>query len=210
MSLDPALAAHARDPRSPLARALGERGVAVKILDDLGGSRLDGIPLAMRPLSTDTRGKGVAAALRFLTEKCGLTESYLYDTRDGAAELDLELKIQLLAASLCEPAPPHAAVVKDADELRTLLEPGDVAQLFEVYADFLAERSPISRAKSAEEVEAVVTALGKGMLPASRLTSFDSTTLRIALHSLALRHERLMSSNSSPSSPSTEPDATPQ
>jgi len=207
MAVDPA-AAFVRDTRSPLARALGERGVVVKIVDDLGG-QLDGIPLALRPLSTETRGGAVAAAIKYLTGPCGLSEAYLYDTSNGAAELDLETKIQLLAVALCEPAPPHAPVVASADELRGLIEANDAGQLFEVYADFLAERSPLSRAKSMAEVEAVVTALGKGMTSVSRLTSFDSTTLRSALYSLAVRHEMLTSSNSSPSSPSTALDATP-
>ena len=92
--------------------------------------------------------------------------------------------------------------------MRGLLEADELVQLFESYADFVAERSPLSRAKSVEEVEAVLSALGKGMIPASRLTSFDSVTLRSALRSLAVQRETLMSSSSSPSSPSTEPQPT--
>ena len=199
-----------RDTRPSLAKALGDRGVAVKIVDLFDGTeaRLDGIPLALRAVPNEARVRAVAAGVKFLTEKCGLTESYLYDTATGGAELDLETKVQLLAVALCEPAPPHAPVVESADGLRALLEADEVVQIFESYADFVAERSPLSRAKSAEEVEAVLSALGKGTLPASRLTSFDSVTLRRALHSLAVRHERLMSSNSSDSSPSNEPPQT--
>ena len=199
-----------KDTRSTLAKALGDKGTPVHILDlyDGTGARLDGIPLALRAVPNEARVRAVAAAVKFLTEKCGLTESYLYDTATGGAELDLETKVQLLAVALCEPAPPHAPVVDSADGLRALLEADEVVQLFESYADFVAERSPLSRAKSAEEVEAVLSALGKGMLPASRLTSFDSVTLRRALHSLAVRHERRMSSNSSDSSPLNEPPQT--
>ena len=199
-----------RDTRSPLAKALGDRGVAVKIVDlfDGTGARLDGIPLALRAVTNEARVRAVASAVKFLTEKCGLSESYLYDTATGGAELDLETKVQILAAALCEPAPPHALVCKDADALRGLLEADELVQLFESYADFVAERSPLSRAKSVEEVEAVLSALGKGMIPASRLTSFDSVTLRSALRSLAVQRETLMSSSSSPSSPSTEPQPT--
>ena len=204
------LDAFVKDTRTPLAKALGDRGVAVHILDlfDGTGARLDGIPLALRAVPNEARVKAVAAAVKFLTEKCGLTESYLYDTATGGAELDLETKVQLLAVALCEPAPPHAPVVESADGLRALLEADEVVQIFESYADFVAERSPLSRAKSAEEVEAVLSALGKGMIPPSRLNAFDSSTLRSALHSLAVQRERLTSSSSSPSSPSTEPAAT--
>jgi len=209
MSLDPN-DPFVRDSRGALAKALGDRGVAVHIVDlyDGTGARLDGIPLALKAVSEGVRVKAVADALRFLTgPKCGMSEEYLYGTDNGRAELDLETKVQLLAAALCEPAPPHSPVCKDADGLRELLDATELSQLFEAYADWLAERNPLSRAKSLEEVEAVLAALGKGMLPASRLTSFDSSTLRSALHSLAVQRERLTSSNSSPSSPSTESPA---
>ena len=95
-----------------------------------------------------------------------------------------------------------------ADALRELLDATELNQLFEAYADWLASRNPLGQAKSLEEVEAVLSALGKGMTPPSRLNAFDSSTLRSALHSLACQRERLMSSSSSPSSPSTEPAAT--
>ena len=113
-----------------------------------------------------------------------------------------------LPAALCEPAPPHEPVCKDADGLRELLDATELNQIFEAYADWLATRNPLGQAKSLEEVEAVLSALGKGMTPPSRLNAFDSSTLRSALHSLAVQRERLTSSSSSPSSPSTEPAAT--
>ena len=205
MALDPA-DPFVRDTRPSLAKALGDRGVPVHIVDlyDGTGARLDGIPLALRAVPESVRVKAVAAALAFLTgPKCGMSEEYLYGTDNGRAELDLETKVQLLAAALCEPAPPHAPVCKDADALRDLLDATELSQLFEAYADWLAERNPLSRAKSVEEVEAVLAALGKGMLPASRLIAFDSSTLRSALHSSAVRLATLTSSSSSPSSPST-------
>lgn len=201
-----------KDTRSTLAKALGDKGTPVHILDlyDGTGARLDGIPLALRAVPESVRVKAVADALRFLTgPKCGMSEEYLYGTGDGAAELALETKVQILSAALCEPAPPHAPIVKDADGLRELLDATELAQIFDAYADWLATRNPLGQAKSLEEVEAVLSALGKGMTPPSRLMSFDSSTLRSALHSLACQRERLMSSNSSPSSPSTEPVATP-
>ena len=115
----------------------------------------------------------------------------------------------MLAAALCEPKPPHRALVKDADELRRLLDAPTLQQLFEHWLDWLIERNPISRAKSAEEVEAVLVALGKGTIPTSRLISFDSSTLRSALASLAVQRETLTSSSSSPSPPSTGTVETP-
>lgn len=201
-----------KDTRSPLARALSDRGVPVHVVDvyDGTGARLDGVPLALRAVSESVRVKAVADALRFLTgPKCGMSEEYLYGTEDGRGELNLEIKVQLLAAALCEPAPPHAPVVESADDLRTILDGTELNQLFEVYADWLAERNPLSQAKSLEEVEAVLEALGKGMIPPSRLHAFDSSTLRSALRSLAVQRATLTSSNSSPSSPSTAAPVTP-
>ena len=200
-----------RDTRTSLAKALGDRGVAVKIVDLFDGTeaRLDGIPLALRAVPNSVRVKAVADALRFLTgPKCAMSEEYLYGTPDGQYELDLETKIQVLSVALVEPAPPHAPVCESADGLRELLDAIELEQLFGVYSDWTASRNPIGRAKSLEEVEAVLSALGKGMIPPSRLMSFDSSTLRSALHSLACQRERLMSSSSSPSSLSTEPAAT--
>lgn len=207
MSLDPN-DPFVKDTRPSLAKALGDRGVAVHIIDGLEGSRLDGIPLALKAVSNDVRAKAVAGALKFLTGKCGMDPEYLYGTEDGRAERELETKVQILAHALVEPAEPHAPIVKDADNLRELLDATELQLIFEVYVDWLATRSPLSQARSLEEVETVLAALGKGMIPASRLTSFDSSTLRSALHSLAVQHARLMSSNSSPLSPSTEPAET--
>lgn len=195
-----------KDTRPTLAQALGDRGVPVHIVDlyDGTGARLDGIPLALRAVPESVRVKAVADALKFLTgPKCGMSEEYLYGTDAGRAEHELETKVHLLAAALCEPAPPHKPVCESADDLRDLLDATELSQLFEVYADWLAERNPISRAKSVVEVEEVLAALGKGMLPASRLIAFDSSTLRSALHSSAVRLATLTSSSSSGSSPST-------
>lgn len=203
---------HIKDSRPSLAKALGDRGVPVKIVDiyDDTGARLDGIPLALRAVPESVRVKAVAGALRFLTGPlCGMSEEYLYGTPNGGAELDLEVKVHLLAAALCEPAAPHDPVCKDADALREILDATEIVQLYEVYADWLAERNPLGQAKSLEEVEGVLSALGKGTLPASRLHAFDSSTLRSALHSLAVRLATLTSSNSSPSLPSTEAAAIP-
>ena len=83
-------------------------------------------------LFRSVRVKAVADALRFLTgPKCGMSEEYLYGTGDGAAELALETKVQILSAALCEPAPPHAPIVKDADGLRELLDATELAQIFD-------------------------------------------------------------------------------
>ena len=82
-----------KDTRSTLAKALGDKGTPVHILDlyDGTGARLDGVPLALRAVPESVRVKAVADALRFLTgPKCGMSEEYLYGTGDGAAELALE------------------------------------------------------------------------------------------------------------------------
>ena len=95
-----------KDSRPSLAKALGDRGVQVHIVDvfDGTGHRLDGIPLALKAVPEAVRVKAAADALRFLTgPKCGMSEEYLYGTSDGAAERDLEVKVQLLAQALCEP-----------------------------------------------------------------------------------------------------------
>ena len=56
---------HVKDTRSPLAKALGDRGIAVHILDlyDGTGHDLDGIPMALRTVSNAIRVKATADAL---------------------------------------------------------------------------------------------------------------------------------------------------
>lgn len=204
-NLDPALAPFARDERSALSKALGDRGVPVKVVDDFQGvaRRFDGVPLGLRLPFDGERTEAVGRAARYLLEKCGFPEEYLYGSGDGKAELDLEIKVRLLAISLVDPAPPYASLFKGPDDLRAKLYADEIAQLYELFVDHLREQSPIAAAQSAEEVEAVIAALGKGTIPPSRLTSFDLSTLRSIVHSLAIQVERLRSGNSSPTSHST-------
>lgn len=208
--LDPSLSAYAKDTRSPLARAMGERGVVTRLVDvfDGTGAPLDGIPLALRMVSDADRTRAVGASLRYLIDECRMSESYLYDTTAGGMELDIESKLQILAVALCEPAPPHDRVVKDADELRALITADDIVTLYEVLADFVHERSPLARVRSAEEVDAVIEALGKGTTPPSRLQSFDASTLRSAVVRLASRLATPTNSSSSRSPRSTDDDGT--
>ena len=202
---------HVKDHRSLLAKALDGRGVIVKIVDDFVGTggRLEGVPLALRALSNDERVKCIARSVAFLLGPCGMSEEHCFGQGQGAFERDLEAKVQILALALVEPAPPHARVAASADDLRTLLDADEITQLFEIYADHIAERSPISSAATVEEVEAVIVALGKGTIPASRLTRYDTSTLRSTIVSLAVRLETLTSSRSSPTSPSSASAATP-
>ena len=81
---------------------------------------------------------------------------FLLDTPEGRGTMEFEAKVQTIALALCEPAPPHAPVAASADELRGLLFADEVAALFELYIDFVTKRSPISAAKSAEEVASLV------------------------------------------------------
>lgn len=64
MAIDPS-DPFVRDTRPSLAKALGDKGVAVHILDlfDGTGARLDGIPLALRAVPESVRVKAVADAL---------------------------------------------------------------------------------------------------------------------------------------------------
>lgn len=201
---------HAAAGTSPLRRALdaSRSGRAVKAIEFDGcGARLRGIPLALRTLNADENLRVRAAARKWLCEECGFTEDFLASTEDGEATTGFEVKVRTIALALVEPAPPHRAVAKDADELRGLLDADEIVALFELYVDWVQERSPISSAKSAEEVSALVDAMGKGTLPTRQLSGYDSASLRsIAIELVA----RLRTRTSSPSSDTSPSSATAQ
>jgi len=196
---------------SPLRRALGasRTGVAVKLIEFEGcGGRLRGVPLALRTLNADENLRLRGAARTWLLDECRFSEAFIDDTDAGRAINELEVKIRTIALALVEPAPPHRPVAKNPDELRLLLDADEVSALFELFLDWVQERSPISTARSAEEVRDLVDALGKGTQPTQRLLAFDSVSLRSIAIELAGRWRTLMSSPSSPTSPSSDTETT--
>lgn len=180
-------------------------GPAVKVIEfDGSGGRMRGIPLALRTLSADESLRLRAAAVKWLTTSCGFTEEFLVGTTDGTAAIEFEVKVRTLALALVEPAPPHDPVARDADELRVLLDADEVTALFELFLDWVQERSPITSARSAEEVTALCDALGKGTSPHASLNGYDSVTLRSIGRELARRLRTLTSSPSSHTQPSSD------
>lgn len=197
-------AVHAAAGTSLLRRALdaSRTGRAVKIVEFDGcGQRFRGIPLALRTLNADENLRVRAEALKWLSSSCGFSEDYLVGTTNGESLTEFEVKVRSIAIALVEPAPPHRAVAKDADELRVMLDADEVSALFELYLDWVQERSPISAARTAEEVASVVDAMGKGTMPMSRLSAYDSVSLRSIVIELVARSRTQTSSPSSPTSP---------
>lgn len=194
----------------PLRKALhaSSRGPAVKVIEFDGcGGRLRGVPLGLRTLSADESLRLRAEAFRWLSTECGFSADYIVGTSDGASHLEFEVKVRTLALALVEPGGAHSPVAKDPDELRKILEADEVTQLFEAYLDWTAERSPISSAKTAEEVRDLVDAMGKAMAPTSRLNAYDSVSLRIIATELVNRVRALTNAPSSPT-PSSSDTAT--
>lgn len=192
------------DKRSGLAKALGGGPVPVRVLDDLGG-RLAGVPVGVRALPIGEVQRASADAIGYLTGECGFKEEHLY-TELGEGVLDAETKLQILVRALVSPDEPTVRLTSSPDELRALLEPDEVTQLFNEFAAWQEERSPISRARSWEEVEDFIEALGKGRVPPTRLKNFDSSSLRFMLSELAVRHWMPTSPPCSDTSPSSDGD----
>ena len=204
-------AVHAAAGTSLLRRALdaSRTGRAVKLVEFDGcGQRFRGIPLALRTLNADENLRVRAEALKWLSSSCGFSEDYLVGTTNGESLTEFEVKVRSIALALVEPAPPHRAVAKDADELRVMLDADEVSALFELYLDWVQERSPISAARTAEEVASVVDALGKGTMPKSRLSVYDSVSLRSITNELVARLRTQTSSPSSPTSPLSSEETT--
>lgn len=172
------------DRRSALAKALGGRIAFKRVKADKG--RLARLDLAVRALPQAEVQGAMRAAVKHLVDEAGWSDEQLY-TELGAGIHDTETQVQVLARCLVIPpadgetgettAGACVSFVDTPDELRKLLEPDEVAYLFREFIRFQEERSPISRAHSAEEVVAYVDALGKGMIPTSQLKSCDNATL---------------------------------
>lgn len=209
MSNDPALIEqfHAAAGTSLLRRALGGKAMASAIVDipPESPSRLRGVPLAVRMLTDEERARAHAAAVAWIRTRAGFAEEYVY-SGNGAAEVDLEIKVQTLAVALVDPST-LAPVAKDADDLRGVLTSDEVAFLYERFLDLCAERSPF-QSLTFERLMEEVDALGKGTIPLSSLNGYDSASLRIIARELVARHARQMSGSSSATSPSPESTGT--
>lgn len=200
------------DKRSPLAKALGGRVAYLRVRPPKG--RLADVDMAVRSLPQGEIHAALRSALRHLCEDCGWKEEHLY-TELGEGVHDGESQLQVLAKALIVPpagddegtaiAETCEPLVSSVDELRTLLMPDEAAFLIGAFNRWQQERSPISRVRSAEELEEYVDALGKGAIPPFWLKSCDSVSLLAIATELA---ERLVTStrlSSSDTSPSNEP-----
>jgi len=205
-----------RDTRSPLRRALGASasGVgAVKVIEFDGcGGRLRGVPIALRTLTAGESIKVRTDAHAYLTRQCGLSEDAVGYSDAGRALHEFETKLRTIALALVDPSTGAPVCVNakgeaDADEARTLLESDEVAGLFEMFVDWTNERSPI-QSKTAEEVEALIEAMGKATMPLSSLNGYDAATLRFIARALVGRLQAQTSSRYSPTSPSNVADET--
>ncbi len=205
-----------KDLRSPLVRAIGARVATTSVTFERG--RLEGQRFHLRSLPTRMVQAANDAAHKHLVEVRRWTEQRLYDARNSGTEsvdrsdCEREGQVRVLALALVtvpEGEEPTAASVttlfRDADELAATLEPEEVQCLYDAWARWQEERSPISRARSPEEVAAFVEALGKGTIPPSRLWSCEpDTVLSIAL-CMATKLQSLTRPPSSATPPSSAP-----
>lgn len=210
--LDPERAEHAKrafdtfvtDKRSKLARLVGDAPIAHRPFEFAGsGGRFGNARFAVRWVSAETRQRAVVDAVKYLTKKCGWDPSDLY-TSLGEAVLDLESKVRMLAAGLCDPDDPTKTFVDGPDELRGLLDSDEIAALFEQLNDFIEERSPFKKVRTWEEVEGFVAALGKGWTKPNSLNSLDSASRNFMLLELARRQYSRMTPPSSDTSPPSD------
>lgn len=200
-----ALSDHIKDKRSAFQKAIGGSEIAHQVVEFLGaGERFKGVPVAVRSLSAETILRADAAAVR-ACEAMGYKPEELY-TEAGEDALKFERKVQTLAHACVDPADPSQPFFASADEAR-MLEPDEVHVLYNHFTEWQASRSPIEHADTWEEVEARLTALGKGTIPRAWLSTFDASSLRFMLYELAVRCATRTNSSSSPTS--TTPDPAP-
>ncbi len=201
------------DKRSPLAKALGHGIAWERLVVEQGRLASAGLDLAVRWLPEDVQASAPRRAVRALTVGEDAWRDELLYTELGEAVYDLETQVQVVARALIV-APPAGTVLteanctpalRDADEVRRTLDADEVRAVHTAWLRFQRSRSPITYAASAEEVEGFVDALGKGMLPPSRLRTCEPDTLLAIATCMASRLSSQTSSSSSPTSPSTAP-----
>ena len=202
----------AKGRTSPLEQALAGGKRAARVLDGFegAGGRFKGVPLALVALTVEETNAARMEAITFVTVECKLPEAVLFSAF-GEQHLDFAIKCSTIARALVDPATLLPVAVDDKGQactakIRASLEADEATQLFDLYVDFIAERSPIARAKSWADVEAEVMAMGKGMIPASWLARFDGGTLRTMVFELAQRVAALTSTSANSSHTSTSND----
>lgn len=201
------LDAFVRDTRSPWQRML-EAKSPVKIIDDFDGSdgRWTGSTFGLKALPIEGIQRAIVAATRVVNEKWGVRESLMF-TSVSESIIDMETKVQVLAQVLVSPTAPHEPLFT-VDDLRARVEPDEVAVLYERFLDWQQERSPLSTAKTGAEVMEAVEAMGKGLVPASFLSTCDAAMLRYIVRELAARLTTWTKPDSSSTSSESSPENT--
>ena len=180
----------AAEPAS-IAEMLGTVPVPVRVFDDFpgAGGRFLGRPIALRALSGEEVQRCYADALRWLTAPtpngCGWSPEQLY-TELGEAARDYEVKVQHLARAWVR-AHDTTQAQDTVDNVRRLLEPDEVAALYERLLDWMNARSPLAKLQSGQEVEDTADALLKGLMPPSWVQRCAPSTLRAIVPALVAR-----------------------
>ena len=193
------------DTRSPLAKLLA--GPTPFVRAEVPSGRLHGAPIGLVALSADELQSAARAADKAL--RATASEEYLL-TDAGEADLALAVKAHTVARALvmlpddgvARAAIGYTRAVSSAEELCKLAEPDEIGFLYERFLDHQRERSPISTASTWEEVREVILAVGKGTIPTSRLSGFDSGSLRSIVAGMAKELATLTRRSSSGISPS--------
>jgi hypothetical protein len=202
------------DRRSPIVKAIGSAVATKDVVVERG--RLAGQTFTVRSLPTRVVQQANDEARQHLVDVRGWSEQRLYDADNveksaDKSDRDLEAQLHILALALVvkpEADAPTAAVATlfaGPEELALTLEPEEVMHLFTEWHRFQVERSSLTRADTAEEVEAFVDSLGKGVTPLSRLSSCEPATLLATAYSMGLKLRSLTKPPSSATSPSNAP-----
>lgn len=197
---------------SPLSRLLGgylppRKKFTLDVLrcDANGAPVTITLHMAARALTAEETEEAHAETIKWLLSKGGHEREDLISTA-GDSIKDLELMTQLLARALMSPESIREPFAPDAAALRAALYTDEIEACFREYSAFQAERTPIRALRSADELEEVVDALGKGHGERINLLRFDVISLRSITLSLADRVARQTRPSSSDTS---SPDASP-
>jgi hypothetical protein len=196
----------AKPGSSPLRALLGGEARPLKVVNFPGTQAPVGLWVLRHLENTQAR----LACLKYVEKTL---EASLLDVERDTDIVREETRVQVLFRALRDPEQPERAFAAEPGELRELLTGDQRDALWQLYLEWVDERSPIRRFQSAEEVDAFIDAVGKGSIETTTLGDYDIGSLLFALRRLATS-TRPSSSGSSLSSalstatPPADPDPT--
>lgn len=200
--------AYITDNRSPLRKLVGDKPIMHDTVEFPGSGNRFGSDSRVGIVAIPVGGRlaALGEAYKFLTGPMGNPAEFL-SYGNGAAMLNTESQVQLLARTLRDPSDPSKPFAADVAELRQLLDADECDYLFDRVLQWDAQRSNFAKMPSLKEAEELFDALGKGIASRTSLKRYDAISLRSMITALAVQHSKRTQTRSSGTGPQSDSSA---